>query len=181
MSGASSAARGAGLEHPSRQLQRPGAASINRAVYGPSFRFGLERVRAVRKHGEEVAQQELAGAVERRDDCEVELRLAEERVNGARTAQREAAERSGSASEMLRHQAWIERTEQVHTSSSEDFSREEREVARRHAALVSAASDRQALDRLEARRRGDFDREAARSESREHDEIALNVFRGNAA
>jgi flagellar export protein FliJ len=150
-------------------------------VYGPSFRFGLERVRAVRKHGEEVAQQSLAGAVERRDDCEAELRIAEERVDDARAAQRAAAERSGSASEMLRHQAWIERTEQVQASTSEDFSREEREVARSRAALTAAASDRQALDRLEVRRRSEFDRAAARSESREHDEIALNVFRGNAA
>jgi flagellar export protein FliJ len=150
-------------------------------VYGPSFRFGLERVRAVRKHGEEIAQQDLAVAVERRDDRAAELRRAEDRVGGARTAQREAAARSGSASELQRHQAWIERTEHEQATTSDDLSRDEREVARRRSALTAAARDRKALDRLEERQRSDFEREAARGEGRDSDEIALNVFRGGGA
>jgi flagellar export protein FliJ len=169
------------IEHPSRQLHAPEPASINPAVHGPSFRFGLERVRAVRKHGEDVAQQELAGALARREDREADYRLALERVGGARAAHREAAARSGSASEMLRHQAWLEHSEQVQAASSEELSREEREVTRRRAVLAEAARERMALDRLEVRRRTEFNRDAARSEGREHDEIALNVFRGNAA
>jgi flagellar export protein FliJ len=135
----------------------------------------------VRKHGEDVAQQALAGALERRDTREADYLLAQERVDSAQAAQRKAAARSGSASEMLRYQAWLEHSEQVQATSSEELSREEREVASRRAALADAARERMALDRLEARRRTDFDREAARSENRDHDEIALNVFRGNAA
>jgi flagellar export protein FliJ len=169
------------VEHPSTLLQSSPAASINRDVYGPSFRFGLERVRTVRKHIEQVAQQELAGALERRDEREVDLRLAEERAGGARTAQLAAGGRVQSATELLSHQAWIERTEQDQATLASDLSREEQEVARRRNVLGNAARETKALDRLEARRRGEFDRAAARAEGHALDEVALNVFRGSAA
>jgi flagellar export protein FliJ len=154
---------------------------MTRSVYGPSFRFGLERVRTVRKHGEQLAQQELAGAVGRRDDCEAELRLAEQRAGGALRSQRTATERPLSATELQSHQAWIERTEQAHALVADNLSRHEREVDRRRGQLNAAAREKKALDRLEARRRREFDQAAARAEMLATDEIALNVFRGNAA
>jgi flagellar FliJ protein len=150
-------------------------------VYGPSFRFSLERVRTVRKHGEQLAAQELAGAMGRRDDCEAELTLAEEQAGVAMNAQRTAAERTLSATELQCHQAWIERTAQVRAVVAESLTRHEREVDRRRTVLTAAARDKKALDRLKARRRSEFDREAARGEMLATDEIALNVFRGNAA
>jgi flagellar export protein FliJ len=169
------------IEHPSRPLQPGSLGSIKRSVSGPSFRFGLERVRTVRKHIEEVAQQELAGALGRRDEREADLRLAEQRAGGARTAKLAAGERVQSASDLQSHQAWIERTEQDQVTLANDLSREEQEVARRRNALGNAARETKALDRLEARRRGEFDRAAARSDGNALDEVALNVFRGNAA
>jgi flagellar export protein FliJ len=106
---------------------------------------------------------------------------AHERVDDAHAAQRDAAAQSANAGDMLRHQAWIEHSEQIAASSVEDLGREEREVARRRGTLTAAARERKALDRLEARRRSDFDRDVARNESRDQDEIALNVFRAGAA
>ena len=47
--------------------------------------------------------------------------------------------------------------------------------------LTAAARDTKALDKLEERQRSEFDRTAARREAYETDEMALNVFRGNAA
>ncbi len=154
---------------------------MTRGVYGPSFRFRLERVRAVRKHGEQLAQQELAGALGRRDGCEAELRLAEQRAGGALSGLRAAAERTLSATELQRNQDWIERTEQAQAVVAESLVLHEREVQRRRSVLSAAARETKALDRLEARRRKEFNNAAARADLRVEDEIALNVFRSDAA
>lgn len=148
---------------------------------GPSFRFRLERVRRVHAHGEQVAQQQLAGALTRRDGIAAELAVADAAAGGARTAQLAAAERPQSALELQAHQAWRERTEQARAAVAESLTRHEREVTRRQAALTAAAREKKALDRLEARRRREFDIAAARHEARVTDEVALNVFRGSAA
>jgi flagellar export protein FliJ len=164
-----------------RQVHQGGGESITRGVYGPSFRFRLERVRTVRKHGEQIAQQELAGALGRRDDCAAALAEASEAAGGARDRQLEAAERLQSALDLQSHQAWIERTQQAQQTVAESLRRHEREVDHRRGQLTAAARDVKALDRLEARRRGEFNRDAARREAFATDEVALNVFRGNAA
>jgi len=150
-------------------------------VYGPSYRFRLERVRSVRKHGERVAQQELAGALDRREDCAAELAEAEQRAGGARSAQLAATQRVLSAHELQSHQAWIERTQQAKVAVAESLLRHDREVDRRQAALTSAARETKALDRLDARRRREFDRVQAQREANVTDEVALNVFRGKIA
>jgi flagellar export protein FliJ len=150
-------------------------------VYGPSFRFRLERVRRVHAHGEQVAQQQLAGALTRRDGAAAELMAADAIAGGARNAKLAAGERPQSALELQSHQAWLERTEQARTVVADSLNRHEREVTRRQAALTVAARDKKALDRLEARRRREFDVAAARREALITDEVALNVFRGNAA
>jgi flagellar export protein FliJ len=166
---------------------RPGAVhrvrsgSITPDVNGPSFRFGLERVRRVHAHGEQVAQQQLAGAMTRRDDAALELAHAEQLAGGARSATLAAAEQPQSAVELQSHQAWLERTQQARTTVGESLKRHEREVERRQAALTAAAREKKALDRLEARRRREFELAAARREARIGDEVALNVFRGSAA
>ncbi len=163
------------------RLRAPARASITGVVSEPSFRFGLERVRAVRKHSEKIAQQELAGALGRRDDCEAELRLAEERAGGAQSGLRAAAGRLQNAGDLQSHQAWIERTELAKSAVAESLTRQEREVDRRRKALTAAAREKKALDRLEARQRSEFERAAARRDAAATDEMALNVFRGSAA
>jgi flagellar export protein FliJ len=163
------------------RIQAPPRPSMTGAVYGPSFRFGLERVRSVRKHGEQLAQQELAGALGRRDDCEAQLREAEQRAGGAHSGQRAAAERLQSSADLQSHQAWIERTEIAKTTVAETLTRHAREVDRRRTALTAAARETKMLDRLEARQRSEFERAAARRDAAATDEMALNVFRGDAA
>jgi flagellar export protein FliJ len=169
------------VKHLSSGLQRGPGASITRSVYGPSFRFRLERVRSVRKHGERLAQQELAGAMGRRDDSQAELIAAEERAGGAHQATREAATRLLSAADLLSHQAWIERTAQAREAMADELAAQEREVARRRADLTVAARAHKALERLETRQRGAFDLNAARIEGRALDEMATSRLRGTSA
>jgi flagellar FliJ protein len=143
-------------------------------VTGPSFRFRLEHVRAVRERKEKLAQQELARSMSRLSDTRAELQSAEASVERARTQQRDA----GSASELLdgaelqARQAFLERVEADRSHRAQDVRRGEAEVADRGEKLVVAASEHEMLNRLRERRRSEHELEAARHESKLMDEMA---------
>jgi flagellar FliJ protein len=148
---------------------------------GPSFRFRLERVRALRESREDAAKQELAGAMMRHRRCEDEVEAAAARLAGARAAQVDATRVTSSATDMIARQAYLERAERAHQATHQDLQRHELELAQRREALTQAARDRQALERLKEHRRADHDREVARREGLVLDEIAINSFRRRAA
>ncbi len=148
---------------------------------GQSFRFRLERVRALRERREDAAKQELAGAMIRHRRCEDEVEAAAARLAGARAAQVDATRVASNATDMLARQAYLERAERAHQATRQDLQRHELELAQRRDALVDAARDRQALERLKEHRRADHDREVARREGLVLDEIAINSFRRRAA
>ena len=148
---------------------------------GPSFRFRLERVRALRERREDAAKQELAGAMLRHRRSEDEVEAAAARLAGARAAQVDATHVTSSATEMLARQAYLERAERAHQATCQDLQRHELELAQRREALTHAARERQALERLKEHRRADHEREAARREGLMLDEIAINGFRRRAA
>ncbi|HTU80439.1 MAG TPA: flagellar export protein FliJ [Solirubrobacteraceae bacterium] len=145
---------------------------------GPSFRFRLERVRVIRERKEKLAQRELAVAISRHSSTVAELRSADAEVAHARDEQRVAAARSGSvsAAELLAHQAFLERTEAQRHQYASELEQREAEVAKRDAALATAASEHKMLERLSERRRGEHDRELARRELGALDEIAAIRF-----
>jgi flagellar protein FliJ len=148
---------------------------------GSSFRFRLERVRALRERREDAAKQELAGAMMRHRRSEDEVNAAVARLAGARAAQVDATRSVSSATDMLARQAYLERAERAHQATRQDLQRHEIELAQRREALTQAARDRQALERLKEHRRADHERETARREGLELDEIAINGFRRKAA
>lgn len=148
---------------------------------GPSFRFRLERVRALRERHEDAAKQELAGAMMRHRRCEDEVDAAAGRLAGARAAQVETTRVTSSATDMLARQAYLERAERAHQATRQDLQRHELDLSQRREALTVAARDRQALERLKESRRADHEREAARREGLLLDEIAINGFRRKAA
>jgi flagellar protein FliJ len=148
---------------------------------GQSFRFRLERVRALRERREDAAKQELAGAMVRHRRCEDEVEAAAARLAGARAAQVDATRMTSNATDMLARQAYLERAERAHQATRQDLQRQELELAQRREALVHAARDRQALERLKEHRRADHEREVARREGLILDEIAINSFRRRAA
>jgi flagellar FliJ protein len=148
---------------------------------GTSFRFRLERVRALRERSEDVAKEALAGALHQHRLSEEQLRAAEDSMAQARAAQLDAAARASSASDLLARQAYLERTEQAHQASRQNLQRHEVEVEMRREALTAAARDREALERLKEHRRADHERETARQEGLALDEIAINGYRRRAA
>jgi flagellar FliJ protein len=149
------------------------------AVSGPSFRFRLERVRAVRERKEKLAQQELARSISRLSSTREELRSAEEVLERAQDEQRSAAGPVGAA-ELQSRQAFLERIEARRTVSALDVTRGEAEVADRNADLVVAAGEHEMLNRLRDRRRSEHERESMRRENKVLDEMAARA-RGSAA
>lgn len=148
---------------------------------GPSFRFRLERVRALRERHEDTAKEQLAGAMVRHRRCEEEVQAAASRIANARAAQIDASSVASSATDLLARQAYLERAERAHHATRQDLQRHELELAQRREALTEAARERQALERLKEHRRADHQREAARLEGLALDEIAINGFRRRAA
>ena len=148
---------------------------------GPSFRFRLERVRALRERAEDEAKEAFAGAMVDRLRSEQDMEEAAQRVAQAREAQLDATAAPISATELLARQAYLERSERVHAASVEDLSRREQTVEERRGELTEAARERQALERLKEHRRNEFMRAQAAAEAMVLDEIALNGFRRRAA
>jgi len=156
-----------------------GDGPITRSV--TAFQFRLERVRALRERGEDLAKEELAGALSRRTDCEERLRQTTQTLDAARDQQRSLAAAPTSAVDLIARQQYLERVERDRVAGQQDLVRHEAEVQQRRAALVVAARDRQALERLKERRRLDHNRELARVEGAAMDEIALTLHRRRAS
>ncbi len=150
---------------------------------GPSFRFRLERVRAVRARKEKLAQRELAHALSRQSSTVAELRSAEAHVEHARTQQRREQTEPGTLSggDLLARQAFLERAEAQRRVRARELAQREAEVAERDAELATAASEHEMLNRLRERHRGEHEREAARREIGALDEITATRFRGRRA
>src|ERR1700761_3073508 len=112
---------------------------------GSSFRFRLERVRALRERREDAAKEELAGAMLRHRRCEEEVQAAAARIASARAAHLDPTRATSSATDMLARQAYLERAERAHQATRQNLQRHELELAQRREALTQAARDRQAL------------------------------------
>jgi flagellar FliJ protein len=148
---------------------------------GPSFRFRLERVRALRERAEDEAKEAFAGAMMDRNRSEREVQDAAERVAKAREAQLDATARPVTATDLIARQAYLERSERAHAASRDDLGHHEQKLERKRGELTEAARDRQALERLKESRRAEFEAEQARVEAIALDEVALNGFRRKAA
>lgn len=148
---------------------------------GHSFRFRLERVRALRERHEDSAKQALAGAMLQHRRAADALTTATARLEHARASQLEATSTAVSATDLMARQYFLERAEKVHQAGRHELHRHELELDRKRNALTEAAKERQALERLKESRRRDHEREVARQEGLALDEIAINGFRRKAA
>jgi flagellar FliJ protein len=148
---------------------------------GPSFRFRLERVRALRERAEDEAKEAFAASMQDRNRSEQEMDEAARRVEAAREAQLDTAAAPVNATELIARQAYLERSERAHEATKQDLHRREQAMEQRREELTEAARERQALERLKEHRRGEFLREQLRIEAAALDEIALNGFRRRAA
>ncbi|MGA2165541.1 MAG: flagellar export protein FliJ [Solirubrobacteraceae bacterium] len=152
----------------------------------PSFRFRLERVRALRQRKELLAQEELARAITQRTGSQNRLRRVEEHLERAFVHQRLAAGEDGnatavSAAELLARQAFVEHVEAQRVMGIRELERHEADVADCDNQLGCAAREHEILERLKDRQRAEHEREAGRRENAQLDEIALERFRRSAA
>jgi len=145
-----------------------------------AFSFRLERVRALRERSEDLAKQELAGALARRTSCEERLRQQGQLLDDARAAQREAAARPATAMDLIARQRFLERVERERIAGERDLRRVDAEVDARRTTLREAARERQVLERLKERRRAEHVRALLRAEGAQLDEIALAMHRRGA-
>ena len=148
---------------------------------GSTFRFSLERIRALRERTEDEAKEALAGAMQDQLRSERGVREAAEALARARDAHRGTAGGAIDVTHLIAQQAYLERSERAQVTSQEMLERSEAKVARRREVLTEAARERQALEKLKEHRRSDHEREVARQETITLDEIALNGFRRRAA
>ncbi len=143
---------------------------------GPSYRFRLERVRALRERREEQVKQEFGVALQAREHRQDEVDRTRARIASARTAQL-----SASGDDLRSHQSYVERLEHMLQLEIEDLARCEVELSERRVALTKASQDLEALERLKEKGRDVHNREAARVEQNMLDEIAGNGYWRRAA
>lgn len=148
---------------------------------GPSFRFRLERVRALRERAEDEAKEAFAASMQDRNRSEQEMEEAARRVAAAREAQLDTTAAPVNATELIARQAYLERSERAHEATKQDLHRRDQALEQRREELTEAARERQALERLKEHRRTEFLREQLRIEAATLDEIALNGFRRRVA
>jgi flagellar protein FliJ len=141
------------------------------------FTFKLERVRALRERTEELAKEELAASLALRLRGEAMLQAAAENVEQARGLQRTTAGAAMTSNDLQAAQAYLERTERERLSAELDLDRRDAEVDARRSALQNAARDREVLERLKERRRGEHVRAADRREGALLDEMAITMHR----
>jgi len=140
-------------------------------VSSPHFSFRLERVRALRERAEDHAKEEYAASLAHRLEGEALLRAAADTRDRARTDARTVG--AGlTGTDLLASHAWLERLELARQAAELELDRRDAEVEARHVALVSAARDRHALERLSEKRRAEHALETNRREAYELDELA---------
>ena len=141
-------------------------------VGSPHFTFRLERVRALRERAEDQAKEDYAASLAYRLEGAAMLRAAAEHRDHARSSVRPAADAALSGMDLLAAQAWLDRLELAREAAELELDRREAEVEARHIALVRAASERHALERLSEKRRAEHAVEMNRREAYELDELA---------
>lgn len=146
------------------------------------FRFRLERVRWLRQQNERSAQEALAASLGRSAAGERSLRQIDETIESAHESSRAAANapttgqlRSGE--ELLAMDVYLERLAGSRAAVARELAQRRIEVEADRRRLLAAARERQALDRLRGRRKSEHEREQARSEGAELDELALAAHR----
>jgi flagellar export protein FliJ len=152
-------------------------------VTGPSFRFRLERVRALRERREDLARQALAQALTQRSDSRAHLDTVDANLEQARAEQRSATgpAATATAAELQARQAFVEHVENQRVAGLRELERHETLVAERDVELGCAAREHEMLERLKERQRNEHRRALERQEGGLLDEIALDRFRRSAA
>src|SRR3954452_19385436 len=153
---------------------------MKRSVSSPHFTFRLERVRSLRERAEDQAKEEYAASLAHRTEGVALLRAAAEHRDDARAAMRPAGDAALSGMDFRASQAWLDRLELARQAAELELDRRDAEVEARQVALVNAARERHALERLSQKRRAEHALETNRREAYELDELAAACHRRKA-
>lgn len=142
------------------------------------FNFRLERVRSVREGVEDQAREDLASSLALRLRGEGMLKAAEIELEAARQT-RLCTGRANAASgvDLVAAQAYVEHAQRRREARMLDLDRCDADVETRREALVEAARDRQALERMKEKKRQEHRLESERIAGIALDEMSLNVHR----
>ena len=147
-----------------------------------SFRFRLERIRALREQREQAARAELASALGTEAERQAHLQAAEAQLIAANEDHREALQGSTvDVAQLHARQHFVERVEHERELREQALANASGEVAARGRQLQAAAREHRMLERLKERRRAEHQLADSRRESNALDEIAGERFRRNAA
>src|SRR4051794_3112456 len=142
------------------------------------FRFGLERVRDLRAHDEELAKEQFAATLSQRLRGEALLRAADDRLRTARVeGGSDHAAVSLSGMDLVSRQAWVERLERTRADAEVRLQGLDAELEASRAGLTDASRKREVLDKLEQRQRAAHVADAQRREGAALDEMALGMHR----
>lgn len=137
------------------------------------FQFTLEPVRMLRRNAERAALKTLADELARAAAIDRELTLAETRLHDALDDRIPVS----TASEIVGRQCYVERIERVVAELKENGARQALLVEAARRDVADTMREREALDRLEGRRRVAHATEGRRLERVAGDEIALTAHR----
>ena len=145
------------------------------------FNFRLERIRSVRERAEDQAREDLAASLALRLRGEGMLKAAEAELESARAARRSTGTHDvATGIDLVAAQAYVEHAERRRQARLLDLDRCDAEVETRRHALVEAARERQALERLKEKQRQDHLTESNRIAGIALDEMSLNMHRRRA-
>jgi flagellar FliJ protein len=127
---------------------------------------------------EDQAREDFAASLAVRIKGEGMLRAAEAGLAAAHEHTRSTGSHKVlSATDLMAAQQWIEAAERQRQARELDVDRADIEVESRRHALQQASQDRQALEKIKAKRRREHEVEANRVAAVALDEMALNVHR----
>ena len=145
------------------------------------FNFRLERIRSVREQAEDQAREDLAASLALRLRGEGMLKAAEAELEAARHSRLSTGSAAvASGLDLVAAQAYVEQAERRRDARIMDLDRCDVEVETRRHALVEAARERQALERLKDKQRREHDLESDRVAGIALDEMSLNMHRRRA-
>jgi flagellar export protein FliJ len=141
------------------------------------FSFRLESVRALREQTETQAQHALAQELVVRDQRARTLDAATHRAEDARRAVAPMPGTAADAHDLVRRQAYVERTHRDAMAAHAGLAAQEVQVADRRVRLQDAARDREALERLKRSRQAEHEQSVRREEEAQLGEVAIAAHR----
>jgi flagellar export protein FliJ len=143
-----------------------------------AFRFSLQSVRVIRERKEQVSQIAYADALRAHEAALERWQRASDALALGWEALCQQLSAGATATELRRARSWCSTLEARQNESAAELRRAKDALDTASRALMNAARDRQALDRLHDKCRRAYDRDAQREEQKRLDELGLRLNAG---